>query len=298
MIVDPSIVNCVIYHGECSDGMGAAYAAWKLLGNKAEYIPCIHNGPIPDVSGKKVAVLDFSFKNKVTKELIEQASDFIIIDHHQSAMIELHDLGSYTRFDMNKSGAILAWEWFHPGKEPPKFLEYIQDRDLNKWIIPYSKEFSASFDMVPFEFSAYEEYEDDSVIDDAVKRGSYILAYSKTVIRKICEKASERKLKINDREFNILIVNSPHWRCEIGRALAKECDAAMIYYNDHNLMKTVVSLRSFHENVDVSELARYFGGGGHKKISKFSLEYGVNLEELFSEPEDEITDEVEYFGAD
>jgi hypothetical protein len=47
----------------------------------------------------------------------------------------------------------------------------------------YSKEFSAAFDMMPFKFEEFEKFEDNSVFDDAVKRGSYILAYSKTVIQ-------------------------------------------------------------------------------------------------------------------
>ena len=114
--------------------------------------------------------------------MIEDAAGLIVIDHHKSAMVELHDI-SNTHFDMTKSGAILSWEFFHPGKEPPKFISYIQDRDLWKWELPYSREFSAAFDMVPWEFDEYEKFEDDSVFDDAVKRGSYILAYSKTVIK-------------------------------------------------------------------------------------------------------------------
>ena len=38
----PSSVNCVIYHADCTDGFGAAYSAWKLLGNRAEYHACRH----------------------------------------------------------------------------------------------------------------------------------------------------------------------------------------------------------------------------------------------------------------
>ena len=47
--------------------------------------------------------------------MIKDASDLIVIDHHKSAMVELHDI-SNTKFDMTKSGAILSWEFFHPGK--------------------------------------------------------------------------------------------------------------------------------------------------------------------------------------
>lgn len=295
-MIDPASINCVIYHASCNDGMGAAYAAWKLLGNKAEYIPCRHGGDLPDVKGKRVAVLDFSFDNKTTKRQIEDAEAYILIDHHKSAVIELHDLSQYTMFDLNKSGAMLAWEFFHPGKEPPKFIQYIQDRDLWAWEMPYSKEFAAAFDMVPFEFKAYEEFEDDSVLDDAIKRGSYILAYSRTVINKICEKAADRRIMINDRLYNIKIVNSSHWQSEIGGVLAKECDFAFVYFYSHNTNSYSVSLRSFHEDVDVSLVAKSFGGGGHKKAAGMNLLSHPETLFYFEDVVEENTEE--YFGSD
>ena len=39
--------------------------------------------------------------------MIEQANELLVIDHHKSAVVELHDI-SNTIFDMNKSGATLA----------------------------------------------------------------------------------------------------------------------------------------------------------------------------------------------
>ena len=279
-MIEPNSVDCVIYHADCTDGFGAAYSAWKHLGSRAEYHACKHGTPPPDVKDKNVVILDFSFNNSTTKKMIEEAAGLLVIDHHKSAMVELHDI-SNTHFDMTKSGAMLAWEWFHPGKEPPKFIQYIQDRDLWKWELPYSKEFAAAFDMVPFEFEEFEKYEDDSVFDDAVKRGSYILAYSKTVVKKICEKAQLRKL--NDKE--VLVVNASHWMSEIGSRLAPDCDFAMIWYWDHEDRIIKVSLRSFHDTVDVSEVAKKFGGGGHKKAAGFTLDEGTHVENIFQDQE-------------
>jgi len=281
-MIEPSSIDFVIYHKSCTDGFGAAYSAWKLLGNKAVYYAAAHGDPPPNVKGKTVAILDFSYKNKVTKDLIEKSKDLIIIDHHKSAMVELHDI-SNTHFDMTHSGARLAWDFFHPGKEAPKFIDYIEDRDLWKWELPYSKEFAAAFDMVPFEFEEFEKFEDDSVFDDAVKRGSYILAYSKIVIKKVCDKASPRRYKDKD----VLVINSSHWMSEIGARLSPHCDFAMIWYYDHVGRNIKVSLRAFHENIDVSEIAKNFGGGGHKKASGFTLPGDTNIEDLFkSEGED------------
>lgn len=278
-VVEPNQVNCVIYHADCTDGFGAAYSAWKQLGNRAEYHACKHGTTPPDVKGKIVAILDFSFDNATTKKMIEEAEALIVIDHHKSAMVELHDI-SNTLFDMTKSGAMLAWEFFHPGKEPPKFIRYIQDRDLWKWELEYSKEFSAAFDMVPFEFEEFEKFEDDSVFDDARKRGSFILAYSKTVVKKVCEKATSRKMDGMD----VMVVNASHWMSEIGARLAPDCDFAMIWYWDHEDKHTKVSLRAFHDTVDVSEIAKRFGGGGHKKAAGFQLPKNKHVEDLFDKP--------------
>ena len=277
-MIEPSSVDLVLYHANCNDGFGAAYSAWKLLGNRAEYIACSHGSPPPDVKGKKVVCLDFSYNNKITKDLINEADDFWVIDHHKSAMVELHDV-SNTFFDMTKSGAMLAWEFFHPGKEAPKFIQYIQDRDLWKWELAYSKEFSAAFDMVPWEFEEYEKFEDDSVFDDAVKRGSYILAYSKTVIKKVCDKAQKRRFAGKD----VLVVNSSHWMSEIGARLAPDCDFAMIWFYDHEKLGYSCSLRAFHDTTDVSEIAKKFGGGGHKKASGFRLDADTHPDSIFDE---------------
>jgi uncharacterized protein len=278
-MVEPTSVDCVIYHADCTDGFGAAYSAWKLLGNRAEYHACKHGTPPPNVKGKNVVILDFSFDNSTTKKMIEEAGALLVIDHHKSAMVELHDI-SNTHFDMTKSGAMLSWEFFHPGKEPPKFIRYIQDRDLWTWELEYSKEFSAAFDMVPFEFEEFEKFEDDSVFDDACKRGSYILAYSKTVVKKVCEKAQLRKFDGKD----VLVVNASHWMSEIGARLAPDCDFAMIWYWDHNARETKVSLRAFHDAVDVSEISKRFGGGGHKKAAGFQLPINKHVESIFDKP--------------
>lgn len=276
MILEPSSVNLVIYHANCTDGFGAAYAAWKLLGDRAEYHPAKYGEAPPDVSGKNVVVLDFSYDNTTTKKLMKDAKNFLIIDHHKTAMVELHDV-SCTRFDMNHSGAMLAWKFFHPGKDAPRLIKFIEDRDLWKWEIPYSKEFSAAFDMVPFDFEEFDKYLDDSAVDDAQERGSYILAYSKTVISKIAKHAAPRRLDGKE----VLVVNSPHWMSEIGNTLGPRCDFAVIWYWDHDTRQVKVSLRAHHDDADVSEVAKKYGGGGHRKAAGFVLPPDVSIETIF-----------------
>ena len=78
-LVEPSSVDLVIYHADCTDGFGAAFSAWKLLGNKATYYAAKHGNPPPDVTGKTVAILDFSYDNATTKKMIVDSKDLIVI---------------------------------------------------------------------------------------------------------------------------------------------------------------------------------------------------------------------------
>ena len=279
-IVEPSTIDLVIYHSNCSDGTGAAWAAWKLLGDRAEYVAASHGESPPDVRGRRVAILDFSYSNSVIKQMVKDADALVVIDHHKSAMVELHDVNC-TIFDMKRSGAMMSWNFFHPGKEPPQLIKLIEDRDLWKWELPYSKEFSAAFDMIPWDFEEYDKFLDDSAIDDAKERGAYILAYSKTVISKIVKNASRRKLDGRD----VLVVNSSHWMSEIGNNLGPKCDFALIWYWDHEHKQCKVSLRAHHDDEDVSEIAKRFGGGGHRKAAGFALAPGINIETIFDKQE-------------
>lgn len=277
-MLDPSKVNLVVYHANCSDGFGAAWAAWTFLGNRAEYFPAKHGSDPPDVKGKVVLFVDFVYDDvNLMHHLLEEADDFWIIDHHKTTLTNLSDISQIT-FDMGKSAAILTWEYFYPTKEPPRFLQYIMDRDLWKWELPYSREFSAFFDMVPFEFEEYDKFLVDSAIDDACKRGSYILAYAQTMIDKVCKNAVRRRLA----GWECLVVNSAHWASEIGERLSKKADIAMVWFYDHEQGYYNCGLRSAHDDVDVSAIANSFGGGGHRRAAGFQARVS-NIEEIFDD---------------
>ena len=274
--MEPSSVNLVIYHKGCTDGFGSAWAAWKLLGDRAEYHAAKYGEPPPDVKGKNVIVLDFAYDNATTKQLISEAKSFLIIDHHKTAMTNLHDIAC-AHFDMNHSGAMLAWKFFHPNKEPPRLIKLIEDRDLWRWEIPLSREFSSAFDMVKFDFEEFDNYLDDSEIDSAQVRGAAILAYSKTAIARIAKNAAPRKIDGK----SVLVVNSPHWMSEIGNVLSLKSDFSVIWYYDHERRQVKVSLRADHNDADVSEVAARWGGGGHKKAAGFILPADVSIETIF-----------------
>ena len=66
--------------------------------------------------------------------MLETAASITIIDHHISAEEDLSALLNSGKingiFDMNQSGAMLAWQWFNPEQSVPQLIAHIQDRDL------------------------------------------------------------------------------------------------------------------------------------------------------------------------
>ena len=97
----------------------------------------------------------------------------------------------------------------------------------------------------------------------------------------------------------MLVVNASHWMSEIGARLAPDCDVALIWYWDHEDSMTKVSLRAFHDTVDVSEIAKKFGGGGHRKAAGFILPKSKHPDKIFINEDPEICEEFkDTFGAD
>jgi hypothetical protein len=129
----PKQTNLVFYHGShCPDGYAAAFAAWRLLGCSAEYIPVEHplnEAALPDVTGKHVVCVDYAFSAAVSARMLATAASFLVVDHHASALKELAGVPEANKvFEMSMSGATMSWCYFHQGVEMPLFFRYLEDK--------------------------------------------------------------------------------------------------------------------------------------------------------------------------
>ena len=112
----------ILYHKGCPDGFGAAWSAWKKFGIKAEYIAIDpHTLPKEKIENAQIFILDNAFSVEVQEMLRKNNKSVIIIDHHESSAEEINSF-SENIFDIKHSGAVLAWNYFHPKKKIPLFL--------------------------------------------------------------------------------------------------------------------------------------------------------------------------------
>nr|CAG8521762.1 7268_t:CDS:2 [Entrophospora candida] len=320
--IDPGSLDYIIYHKNCPDGFGAAYSAWKKLGTKATYHAAVHNEPPPsDLSDKHVGIFDFTYSRSIIKELEKKAKLVVIVDHHLSAKLDFFPASSSSisdkdekksnyHFDMDKSGARLAWEFFWPDKPVPSMIKYIEDKDLFRFLLPKSREFSTYWEVIPLEFEEYNKFvEDESLINNIQEIGAHILKYRDSKVTYLLKNVSyKRKMtlslkeagkdnKIIPKTYSVSVINSSMWQSELGNNLMKsnfnnndkkekskekveECDFSMIWYYDGNDKQYNISLRSIDEKADVSQIAKHFGGGGHRNASGFAWKE-ASLETLF-----------------
>lgn len=262
----------VLYHKNCMDGFAAAYAAWLNFKDKATYIPVNYGEPVPYMpNAESVYILDFSYPRNTLVSLYENlGGELLVLDHHKTAEKELIGL-PFARFDQTKSGAVMAWERFQSEYRPmPEIIAYIQDRDLWQWKLPESQAVNAALRLQITDYTDFETFHQYvlytctmEAIEQIKTEGAIIVKYEQQIVERLLKQ--EYRQILSDRT-PIWSVNSPILQSEIGHALASEHGLGDVYYEIEG--KRRHSLRSVGE-IDVSEIAKAYGGGGHKNAAGF-----------------------------
>lgn len=271
----------IIYHANCLDGFGAAYAAHAGLSAQnieAEYYAASHGDEPPDCSGRDVYIVDFSYKRNVLKEICATAKTVTILDHHITAQDELEGLEQEHAnltvvFDMDKSGAVLSWEHFHQ-TAVPRLLLHVQDRDLWRFELEGTDEINTALMSYPFSFEFWEQLAgSEERLAELRSEGDTLNRYRQQLIEQYKSRAIIGKLA----GYEVPVVNAPHAIIsELLGELAMEYPFAAGYQDKGT--KRSWSLRSRRDGgADVSKIAESFGGGGHRNAAGFATQLPESL---------------------
>ena len=253
------VPDLVLYHADCTDGFGAAWAIWKRFPN-AKFVPVKHGFPPPDgLEDRHVVIVDFSYGREIIESIANKTASLCILDHHVTAQAALDGL-SFAHFDMARSGAVLAWEWAH--EDPaPLLLKYIQDKDLWQWKLPGSREVNAALASYPFDFTTW-----DSLSKDVLEvEGRAILRYENMLVEKMTEEA----VMISLNGEKVPAVYSPVLTSQIGERLSANHPFCVIWHQRDG--RRYFSLRSKTGGLSVASIAARYGGGGHTHAAGFSV---------------------------
>ena len=272
----------VIYHGNCADGFTAAWLAnmyfapseaGRLDAWHVDHHAGVYHEPPPDVIGRTVFILDFSFVPAVMLEIADKAAEVIWIDHHASAIKDMEGI-EHPRLkkllSIERSGAYLTSKYFWPEAEPQDMVRLVDDRD--RWVFadPRTRQFHASLFSRPYRIGEWNKLSMD--IEKAVAEGEAIDRKHWKDIRELLDVMTtwEGIGGVSVPTANLSYISASDACHELLERHPEAPFAASWYVRKDG--KKVYSLRSRPgSEVDVGALAKKFGGGGHKHASGFAV---------------------------
>ena len=265
--------NVVIYHKNCFDGFGAAWVARRVLDEAdTTFVAATYGDAPPAVTESNVYIVDFSYPKEVMLALHAANKSLKVLDHHKTAQENCEGL-DFCEFDLSRSGAGMAWDYFEPHIPRPPLINYIEDRDLWKFSLPHCKEVHAYIASWPKSFPVWDTLETELYVafDKVVTAGASILRYHQQKIDEIVVHAALQQVG----DYLVPVVNCNYqFASDVGNLLTE-------HYADSPFAATYCyladgtkqySLRGRNSDAfDVSAVAAQFGGGGHKKAAGFKV---------------------------
>jgi oligoribonuclease NrnB/cAMP/cGMP phosphodiesterase (DHH superfamily) len=258
----------VIYHANCEDGFSAAWAAHQKFGDTAEYFE-FQNGDMLycEAKDKKIFFLDV-VPSLEELQFVSAENDVFTIDHHKSNSPKLTSSDKFI-FDLDKSGAMLAWEYFCPNIPAPLLINYVQDQDLWRWELPYSKEIYAHISVADTSLSSWSKLAEELEVDKdkVIEKGRLLLNYRKNIVQETVRKTATL---VEFEGYRVLAANSSTLTDETAEALyLQHPPFAIVWFKIKTGIR--VSLRG-NGTIDLSVFAEKYGGGGHKNSCGFIVE--------------------------
>lgn len=281
-----------IYHGNCADGFTAAWVVRRYFAGDVDFHAGVYQNPPPEVTGRDVILVDFSYKADVLHEMAGHANSILVLDHHKSAAEDLLFAGEaasgweqhllkvdrdkaagvthrlYALFDMERSGAGIAWDWFFAHRNRPRLIDHIEDRDLWRFALPGTREIQACIFSHSYDFDTWDLLM-SSDLGTLHREGEAIERKHHKDIAELLGVVT-RRMVIGGH--NVPVANLPYTLAsDAGHKLAQGEPFAGCYWDTPD--GRVFSLRSTENGLDVSAIAKQYGGGGHRNAAGFRVSY-------------------------
>jgi oligoribonuclease NrnB/cAMP/cGMP phosphodiesterase (DHH superfamily) len=263
-------------------------------------MPLDYMDPPPDMAGRTVYIVDFSWEPKVLLPAIKDAKEVVMIDHHKRAMDKWAEYIVHGTFDVNGvsatamtsttpdnlkivydknySGAGLVWKYFYPDKELPLLFQHTQDYDLWNFNMHGSREIATAImgrGMVHqqdfaglFQLVYYFKNNDTRGFYKLYDEGVAILKNNDVILNSILKRNTQLA---SLGGFVVPIANVPYeMMSRAGEILCQDYPFAALYEDWRESNTRKYSLRSKKGvGADVAVIAGMFGGNGHENAAGF-----------------------------
>ena len=296
----------VIYHANCADGFTAAWAVHKAMpadfysafyqapppdvaGRDVIMVDFCYNADVMQLlrrTARSLLVLDH---HKTAHEILPHNTSGALdaltcfrMDHiswtapktwpYVQGCAELDRCEGapfaviYALIDQQRSGAGIAWDFFHPGVPRPALVNHVEDRDLWRFALPGTREIQAAIFSRPYTFEAWDAM---AAMDPAeLQREGVVLErkHHKDVAELVA--TCQRRIVISGHD--VPAASIPHtMTSDAGALMARGEHFAACYWDTAHARE--FSLRSTADGLDVSLVASLYGGGGHARAAGFRV---------------------------
>ena len=253
-------------NGKVAAGVGAGIAAAAAAG--AGYY--FYFSKEAKAHRKVAAKWATDLKRDVVAQMLQQAASVTLIDHHKTALEDLADLpGLRTYTDLDRSGATLAWDYLFPGEPRPLLLGHIEDRDLWRFKLPGTREIQAFVFSHEYSFELWDKLMSADQVE-LLKMTAAGAAIERKHHKDVAElvKVCQRRMVIGGHD--VPVASLPYTMVsDAAHAMAQGEPFAACYWDTAD--GRVFGLRATDNGLDVSDIAKQYGGGGHAKAAGFTV---------------------------
>jgi len=218
-----------------------------------------------------IYIVDFSLQPKLMELVRRKTKDVVWIDHHKTAegypYQDLHGLRNFK--DKEKAGCELTWQYFYPIGDVPDVVVMIGDYD--KWALKYAPDCFEVYEGLKLEDQSptnslwRDLFESNDALDRIRDNGKTVIKYRDNYCAEICKAYG---YEVFFEGHNAYAVNLARFGSQQFGELFEKYPFCISYI--HNGVIYTVSLYS--RNVDVGEICKKYGGGGHKGAAGFTCD--------------------------
>jgi len=268
-----------IYHND-ADGRASAAIVRRALGNETNLCEMKYGDSLPleeVLVADHIIIVDFSLPRE-DMERLAAYHQLTWIDHHKTAMEEMADISDKWPGirGTNEAACVLTWNYFYPDERVPLAIQLVGDRDIWRW----NHQETGAFNEGLFQLNTNPRNDrlwtpllddDQSLIDEIIEHGK---ALREARLKAIQSSTARYGYPVHFEGYRTLAINM-RGSGDLGEHIRNHGYEVAYCYIDNVLdgeLYTFVSLYS--DEVDVAEIARHFGGGGHAGASGFHFKRG------------------------
>lgn len=268
----------ILYHGNCPDGFGGAYSAWKKFGDAAEYIAVQHQTPPPEnLAGANLYLIDFCYPREVMNELAAHAASLTVLDHHEGVEDVVEAQPEYV-YDAKRSGATIAWTYFHPDEAVPELLRIVMKGDLYQKFTDDERAIASYIYAQPYDFAGWDALRETLEGTEKAEILAKGRAYTEHFHMLVAQIAKQAKPVRFEGHATYVVAAPRMFATELSTMLrAKGADFVLITRNDVTGDLRVSMRAGNNTSVNLAELAQKYGGNGHPGSAAFSVAWGAPL---------------------